>query len=664
MEGLRPSVIAEVDLRGKVGNSTITFQPSGKSAVVPQGSTLLDASARAGIFVETPCGGQGRCGRCLVKLDSGQLSHRENPHLTTQQIEQGWVLACTAQPVSDVVVTIPVRREREKVALETAASRSAAPVRCDWPLYPAVRHYFIDVPPPTLENNATDLDRLHRVMTQKHGLDELQVGLPLLKNLSQVLRQANWQVTAVIENRQGRSRLIDLRPGHQRVPLLGLAVDIGTTNVVAYLADLRTGRLIGQAATRNKQSTRGEDIISRIIYSERGSGLEELRQMVVDTINELLQELAQQYHFAPSEIEEMVVAGNTTMTQLFLGLPPRYIRSEPYVPTASHFPLIRAGELGLAINPEAPVYCLPTVAAYIGGDTVAGVLSSCLFKTDKLTLFLDIGTNGEIVLGNADWMTCCACSAGPAFEGAGVRWGMRAIRGAIEEVRINSQTLEPTSTVIGKVRPLGICGSGLISALAEMFITGVIERSGRIDTEYASSRMKNPRVRLGEHGPEFVLVWAEDSGTGEDIVLTEVDINNLLRTKAAIYAGISVMLRNLGIKSKDIEEVLIGGAFGQHLNIEEAIQIGLLPDLPWDRFKFLGNTSAWGAYSVLLSQHAQIQGEEVAGKLTYLELVADSSFMDELTASLFLPHTNLDNFPSVKALLERGGHTSPRSTSS
>jgi uncharacterized 2Fe-2S/4Fe-4S cluster protein (DUF4445 family) len=352
------------------------------------------------------------------------------------------------------------------------------------------------------------------------------------------------------------------------------------------------------------------------------------------------------------------------MTQLFLGLPPRYIRSEPYVPTASHFPLIRAGELGLGINPEAPVYCLPAVAAYVGGDTVAGVLSSCLFKTDKLTLFLDIGTNGEIVLGNADWMTCCACSAGPAFEGAGVRCGMRAIRGAIEEVKINSQTLEPTITVIGKVRPLGICGSGLISALAEMFITGVIERSGRIDMEHARSRMKTTRVRQGEHGPEYVLAWAKDSGSGEDIVLTEVDINNLLRTKAAIYAGISVMLRNVGIKSKDIEEVLIGGAFGQHLNVEEAIQIGLLPDLPWDRFKFLGNTSAWGAYSVLLSQHAQVQGEEVAGKLTYLELVADSSFMDELTAALFLPHTNLDNFPSVKALLERGGRAAPLTTSS
>src|SRR4030042_1990039 len=355
----------------------------------------------------------------------------------------------------------------------------------------------------------------------------------------------------------------------------------------------------------------------------------------------------------------MIVAGNTTMTHLFLGLPPRYIRSEPYVPTASHFPIVRAGELGLATNPEAPVYFLPAIAAYVGGDTVAGILSSCLFKTAKLTLCLDIGTNGEIVLGNSEWMTCCACSAGPAFEGAGVRYGMRAIRGAIEEVRINSQTLEPTITVIGKVKPLGICGSGLISALAEMFITGVIERSGRIDMEYVNSHMKNSRVRFGAHGPEYVLAWSQESGVGDDIVLTEVDINNLLRTKAAIYAGISIMLRNVGIKSTDIEEVLIGGAFGQHINVEEAIQIGLLPDLPWERFKFLGNTSARGAYNVMLSQHAQMKGEEVSGKLTYLELIADSNFMDELTAALFLPHTNINNFPSVKTLLERGGRVAP-----
>ncbi|MFQ5827469.1 MAG: ASKHA domain-containing protein, partial [Dehalococcoidia bacterium] len=378
------------------------------------------------------------------------------------------------------------------------------------------------------------------------------------------------------------------------------------------------------------------------------------KRLVAETINELLSELGQKLDMDMSNVQEMVVAGNTTMTHLFLGLPPKHIREEPYVPTATHFPRVRAGELGVAINPLAPIYCLPAVAAYVGGDITAGVLSSCLFRADKLSLFLDIGTNGEIVLGNSDWMTTCACSAGPAFEGAGVRHGMRAMKGAIEEVRINSKTLEATLSVIGGGPPQGICGSGMISALAEMFITGVIDRSGRINMEFVKSRMKKrPRARKGDHGGEFVLAWARDSGVGEDIILTEVDINNLIRTKAAIYAGIAVMAQSLGIPLSDVEEVLIGGAFGQHINVEEAIQIGLLPDLPWERFKFLGNTSLWGAYNALLSRFARAQVEEIAGKLTYMELIADNTFMNELTGALFLPHTDINQFPSVKALLEK-----------
>jgi uncharacterized 2Fe-2S/4Fe-4S cluster protein (DUF4445 family) len=317
------------------------------------------------------------------------------------------------------------------------------------------------------------------------------------------------------------------------------------------------------------------------------------------------------------------------------------------VPTASHLPVVRAGELGLAINPLAPVYVVPGVAAYVGGDITAGVLSSCLFKTDKLTLFLDVGTNGEIVLGNSDWMITSACSAGPAFEGAGVRHGMRAINGAIQGVRINSSTLEPTIEVIGDVAPQGICGSGMISALAEMFLTGVVNRAGRIDrSKIAQTR----RIRLGEHGAEYVLAWARESAGGEDIVLTDVDLDNLVRVKAAIYAAITLMLKRVGISPSDIEMVLIGGAFGQHINVEQAIQIGLLPDLPWERFQFLGNTSLAGAYNTLVSRQARALAHEIPNKLTYLELIADNAFMEEFTGALFLPHTRIEDFPSVQAL--------------
>ncbi|MFH1487119.1 MAG: ASKHA domain-containing protein, partial [Chloroflexota bacterium] len=627
--------------------------PSNKAVEVPRGTLLLDAAAKAGIVIETPCGAQGRCGRCLVKVEQGKVSHRDNPHLTTQQLKEGWVLSCVAQVDGYVIVAVPAAAEREKAAAETAASQAEATITCDWPFQPAVRQLTLQIPPPTLEENAADLDRLRRAVEGHPGIKSLAVELPELQKLAATMRKDDWQVTATVkaQEHEGEACLVDIWPGRRPRRLLGVAVDIGTTNVVIDLVGLKSGRFIDRVSVRNRQAIRGEDVISRIVYSERGSGLEELQQLVIGTINELLDELAREHNFEPCDIGEMVVAANTTMAHIFLGLPPKSIRQEPYVPTARSFPTVCASDLGLAVNPRASVYCLPAVAAYVGGDITAGVLSSCIYRSDKLSLFLDVGTNGELVLGNADWMATCACSSGPAFEGAGVGHGMRATKGAIEDVRINSQTLEPTVQTIGDAPPRGICGSGMISALAEMFLTGVIDRAGRMSIAYINERMgKSTRARMGEHGGEYVIVWARDSGTEQDIVLTDVDISNLIRTKAAIYAGVAVMGKNLGIPLSDIEEVLIGGAFGQHINVEAAIQIGLLPDLPWERFKYLGNTSAMGARMALLSLDARKKAEEIAGKMTYMELIADNSFMKEFTGGIFLPHTELERFPSVQRL--------------
>ncbi|MBI4301574.1 MAG: DUF4445 domain-containing protein [Chloroflexi bacterium] len=629
---------------------TVTFQPDQISVKVPPGTLLVDAAAEGGVFIDVPCGGQGRCGRCLVKIDRGEVSHRESPYLTQQQQAEGWALSCVARVASDLVVSVPPKRER--LAVETAASRGALRIRSDWPRYPAVRRLHLEMSPPSLEDNASDMERLRATISRELGIDELTVDLSLLKNLASILREGDWRVTATVDmgGPGSEGHLIDLRSGQISGPLLAVAVDVGTTTVAVCLVDLKSGRLIDRITAFNRQISCGEDVISRIIYSQRGQGLEHLQRLVVETINEILAELGRKHHFGTEEISEVVAAGNTTMTHLFLGLPARHIREEPYVPTANLFPRVTAGELGLAANPRASVYCVPGVAAYVGGDITAGVLSSGLYKTDKLTLFLDVGTNGEIVLGNREWMTTCACSAGPAFEGAGVRCGMRAEKGAIEDVRIHSQTLEPTVQVIGGGKPLGICGSGMISALAEMLITDIIDKGGRFNTRLIE---EGARVRLGDHGPEYVVAWASESAAGRDIVLTEVDINNLIRTKGAIYAGIAVMARQVGVDLSEVEQVLIGGAFGQHINVEEAIQVGLLPDLPWDRFQFLGNTSVWGAYNVLLSKQARAKAEEVARGMTYLELIADNTFMDEFTSALFLPHTNVDRFPSVKVLLAK-----------
>ncbi|MBI2859583.1 MAG: DUF4445 domain-containing protein [Chloroflexi bacterium] len=645
------------DSRQKV---RVEFQPGGQSVLVAPGTLILDAAVQAGVSLPTPCGGQGRCGRCLVKVQSGKVIRPQNPHLTSRQTEEGWVLSCISRVSEAVVLSVPPQKERERIAVQTAATRKASAVRCEWPRLPSVKRFDLELQPPTLEDSTSDLERLKKSLAANHGIDQMHVVLPVMRELSRVLRDSGWKVKVTLDAQDvSPARLIDVRPAGQKHPLLGLAVDIGTTNVWVELYDLDSGRAIARVSMLNRQVPKGEDVISRIIYSQRGNGLEDLRQLVLGTINDLIAELTNRQKVEPRDIVSMVVGGNTTMGHIFLGLSPRHIREEPYTPSAIFFPVYSADEIGIKINPQASVIIVPAVAAYVGGDITAGVISSCIFKSEKLTLFLDVGTNGELVMGGSDWLTTCACSAGPAFEGAGMRFGMRAATGAIEDVTINTATLEPTVRVIGDAKPSGICGSGFISALAEMLLTGVVDRSGRLNAAYIREKMgPNSRVRTGEHGTEYVLVRAAESGIGEDIVVTDVDVNNLIRTKAAIYAGIAVMARNVGVPLESLDEVLIGGSFGQHINVEKAIQIGLLPDLPWDKFKFLGNTSLSGAGNILLSKHARAQSEEAVKKMTYFELVADSSFMDEFTAGMFLPHTELNRFPSVAAALEQRGEES------
>ncbi|MEW5721169.1 MAG: ASKHA domain-containing protein, partial [Chloroflexota bacterium] len=424
------------------------------------------------------------------------------------------------------------------------------------------------------------------------------------------------------------------------------AVDIGTTTVTVYLVDLFTGQVVETAADYNGQIKRGEDVISRIVFASKGNGLVELQSLVAQTINKLVERATLRRKIKPHDIYKMTLVGNSTMIHILLGLPPEQIRLTPYITTINHPPTVLATELNLNIHPQAPVDCLPGVASYMGADITAGVLSSGTHDTDKVTLFLDIGTNGEMVLGTREWLVSCACSAGPAFEGAGVFHGMRATTGAIEEVYINTKTYEPTYRVIGGGKPRGLCGSGLISLIAEMFITGVTDKAGNINLT-----LPTPRVRQGEHGAEYVIAWASESDTGADIVITKPDIDNLLRAKAAIYAGYVMLAHSVGMTLKDVEQMLIGGSFGQYLNIEKAIEIGLLPDLPWDRFHFLGNTAARGAYMALLRRDARDDIAAIAKKMTYLELAADNAFTDQFTAALFLPHTDLTQFESVRKVI-------------
>ena len=652
----------------------VTFQPEGKTVQVEAGELLSDAAVRAGVRLAMPCGNQGRCGRCLIKIEAGEVRRRENAHLSPERVAQGWALACQTEVLGDVTVEIPPQRLRETLVASKTTRRAPLKAEPAASVDPWVRKVYLELPPPSLEDNVSDWDRTKRGLEAADGTDGVEVDLPVLRTLAGQLRAADWKATATLgyrphprtpspraERGYGGEVLLRLEAGDTSRRLLGAAVDIGTTTVACGLVDLRTGELLETAAEYNDQISCGEDVISRIIYSRQGGGegLHHLQRLAVETINRVLGEACQRRGVHPAEIADVVVAGNTTMTHLFLGLDPQHLRMEPYTPTASQYPLIRAEEVGLATHPQASVWAYPTVAAYVGGDITSGVISSGQFRADKLTLFMDVGTNGEIVLGNADWLATCACSAGPAFEGAGVRCGMRATTGAIEDVTISTRTLEPTIKVLGNARPAGVCGSGMIAALAEMFVTGIVDRQGRIDVPRVQARMATPqRLRQGEHGAEYVLAWASESETLEDIYLTEVDINNLIRTKGAIYAGITSLVNSVGLSLDDVEQVLIGGSFGQHIDVEEAIRIGLLPDLPWDRFKFLGNTSLLGAYQALVSRDVRSWAEEIARKMTYLELIADNRFMGEYTSAMFLPHTDLDAFPSVKRqLLELAGTT-------
>ncbi len=633
---------------------SVRFLPAGAVVQVPTGTLITEAARQAGLDLNMPCGGQGRCGRCAVLVRNGAAAVRRRVtlRLSPDDLAAGYALACQSVIEGDATIEIPPQeRIARRLTTEKAARRVEAPFPYDWREHQPLHRYFTRLSPPTLDDQTDDWARLQRELARQHGLRGLVAELPTLQRLGTTLRTADWAVTAVVEldtwdRPNGPPRLVDLLPGDQSGESWGLAIDIGTTTITVYLVDLLSGQVVAQAAEYNGQIARGEDIISRIIYASKGNGLAELRQMVLDTINSLIAAAAQRRRIRPEHIHKATVAGNTTMMHLFLGVPPEPIRLAPYIPTVNDWPTLRAAEVGLNICPTGTVDCLPGVASYVGADITAGVLSASLDARDGLTLFIDVGTNGEIVLGTSDWMLTCACSAGPAFEGAGVEHGMRATEGAIEEVWISSRTYEPTYRVIGEGRPRGLCGSGLISLLAELFVTGVLDKGGDLRLDLGT-----PRVREGAHGPEYVVAWAEETAHGRDIVLTKVDIDNLIRAKAAIYAGFSVLCDSVGVNLREVDRLLIGGAFGQYINVEKAIQIGLLPDLPWDRFHFLGNTSVMGAYMALLRRDVRQRLVEIAHKLTYVELSADNRFYEQFTSALFLPHTDLAQFPSVAALV-------------
>ena len=635
---------------------TVLFTPEQVEVQVESGTTILAAAAKAGVFVNSLCGGDGVCGKCRVIIRLGEAQGGTTNHLTRVEIQQGYILACEGRVMSDLIVEVPPEsqlpsdvRPEEYPAEQFSDTFLLRPHIPE--LDPLVKKVYLELPAPSLENNLADLERLEYTLGKSLGTQEFQMGLKITQRLAALLRRADWKVTATAAHRGSLTEITEVEYGNTSRCNLGVAVDVGTTTVMAQLIDLTTGRSMGIASKYNSQLRHGGDVIRRIIYaSEAEGGLSSLQQAVAGDINSLIQELQQKFRLGCADITTVTAAGNTTMMHFLLGLLPDYIRKEPYVGAVYCPPPFRAAEVGIKINARGLVYYLPCVSSFVGADITAGILAVEMHKADKLTMFVDIGTNGEIVIGYKEFLVTASASAGPAFEGTDSRDGMRASSGAIDHLQIyNKDRLLSFSTIGGKP-PVGICGTGYIDLLAELLKTGLIDKSGKLNTACGSKR-----IRPGEDGQaEYVVIWARDSGRGKDVVITQADIANMLRAKGAIYSAAQVLLRSLGYTFDDVERVLVAGGFGTSLNVESAVTIGLLPDLPRQRIQFVGNASISGAGLAAMSRQKYAEARQIAQSMTYFELSTDPTFMGELISACFFPHTDIQRFPSVMGALADG----------
>jgi uncharacterized 2Fe-2S/4Fe-4S cluster protein (DUF4445 family) len=613
----------------------------------------------AGVHVNASCGGEGVCGKCRVIIEEGLVDGGISEKLSRQDQEKGYRLACQAAVKSDLVVRVPIESaiDHSVLKMQAAPRRTAHIKEIDFDelkekgLFVApVEKKCLELPEPTAQDNLPDITRLISFLSLKHDEHRLEVDLSVFRKISDVLRQDDFKVTATLVRPVrdvGRTRITNIEPGDVTDRSYAIAMDIGTTTVYGQVIDLFTGNVLAEHGEFNAQISYGEDVISRIVYAEKPEGLERLHEVVISTINNVLKRIIKRSGVDPDGISTITLAGNTTMTQLMLKVNPRFIRRSPYVPAATVYPPIKAANLGMELGDHVYALVYPAVSSYVGGDIVAGVMGSGIYLSDELTLYLDVGTNAEIVIGNKDWLACAACSAGPAFEGGGLKFGMRAAKGAIEDFSLDPTTLEPMIITIGNVRPKGICGSGLIIMVAKLFEMGIINNLGKFDRE-----LDTPRIREDNGVYEYVLAWKDETQIDRDVVLTEIDIENLIRAKGAIYSGCMTLLTEVGMGIQDIEHIIMAGGFGSYVDLEKAMTIGLLPEMDPKKVTFIGNGSLMGARMSSLTNRIRKDVVEATQKMTNFELSDTPSYMDNYIAALFLPHTDMDQFPKVKARLE------------
>ena len=624
------------------------------TATAAPGETLLETARAANVAIDAPCSGNGSCGKCRVKLLEGTVEGLQTSHITDEDYAAGWRLSCASKVSSDVTVMVPdiasAYQSRMKTADLSTGEEVAIFTRLEEDLKAAGVDFSNDfmetevtMEEPTLEDTMPDTERLTMALEGALGCDKVCLSYPTVHKLARVLRQSGFHVAVAGTLKDGVFHAMDVRNANEPQPMCGLAIDIGTTTVSAVITDLKTGRLLAKGSGGNGQIRYGADVINRIVEQGRKGGVERLQKAIVEeTLQPLTRALCASAKVDADRILRCCVASNTTMNHLLLGVDADPVRMEPYIPTFFHWDGLKAGDIRFVANPDAKVVLAPNIGSYVGGDITAGTLTSRIWDKDEFSLFIDLGTNGEIVFGNRDFMMSCACSAGPAFEGGDISCGMRATDGAVEAVTIDRETLEPTLSIVGKEgqKPVGICGSGIIDVIAELYRTSAISAKGHFVRE-------NRRILRDEHGMgRYVLAFSNESDTGREIAITEVDIECFIRAKGAIFSAIHIMLSSLDMDVSVLEHIYVAGGIGSGINMENAVRIGMFPDVDRALFQYIGNSSLAGAYALVLSNAAEEMVHELASNMTYLELSTEPKYMEEFVAACFLPHTNKELFPS------------------
>ncbi len=639
----------EKDKKGKMRKFKVIFQPSGRKGDILGGKTVLEAARELGVEIESVCGGERNCGKCRVRLEKGlHLSpfiEEEKNFINDEERAEGYRLACAAQIRGDVLIFVPEESRVQQQAVRKSLMEK--PIE----LKPALSLYYTELSPPTLHDPLGDFDRLKKPLAERYNLCSLDIDYQALLRLPDVLRKGNWKVTVSVWMGE---EIIDIRPG--RVDdMYGLAIDIGTTTIACYLCNLKNGKVVATESMMNPQVIYGEDVMSRITYvmTHPEDGLEKMHQPIVDGLNRLIQKITERCNLSPEDILELTVVGNTAMHHLLLKINPQYLGVSPFPPAIHRSIDVKARDLGLKVHPSAYLHTLPIEAGFVGADNVGVLIAEEPYHQDEMVLIIDIGTNGELVMGNRKKLISASCATGPAFEGAHVKFGMRAAPGAIERIKIDPQTFEVKFKVIGEEAwneeiknpgAMGICGSGIIDAMAEFYRTGIIDKGGRFKKDVSS-----PRLKITDGKPEFVIAWKEETAIGKEITITQQDVRNVQLAKGALYTGAKLMMRRLGIEKLD--KVILAGAFGSYIDPEKAMVLGMFPDCDLKKVYAVGNAAGDGARIALLNRDKRLEADEIARKVEYIELTVEADFQKEFVESMQIPHMK-DPFPHLKGIVK------------